>query len=58
VVEDSWDTCLGHGGHARGAILIVVSWLILEKPPIATDGGFCLVWASKLDGGGSSGNWW
>jgi hypothetical protein len=40
AVEDWQDTCPGRGGCTRGAILVVVWWLILEKPPNATDDGF------------------
>jgi hypothetical protein len=29
VIEDWWDTCLGRGGRARGAILTAVWWFVL-----------------------------
>jgi hypothetical protein len=45
-------------GDTHGAIITVVWWLILGNPPCAADGGFCRVWASKLGGDGSKGNWW
>jgi hypothetical protein len=46
------------GGRARGAVLTAGLVVWASKPPSATDGWFCLVWASKLGGGGSGGNRW
>jgi hypothetical protein len=40
VVKDRRDTCPGRGGRTCGALLTAVWWLILEKPPSATDDGF------------------
>jgi hypothetical protein len=37
-------------------LLAVVWWLILEKPPSATEGGFSIEFSLKLGGGGSVGN--
>jgi hypothetical protein len=43
-------------GCARGAILKVVGWLNLKRPPSATDDGFLIGFGSKLGGGGTTGN--
>jgi hypothetical protein len=40
TVENWWYTCSGRGGRTCGALLKMVWWLILEKPPSATDRGF------------------
>jgi hypothetical protein len=40
AVVDWRDICPGRGGHACGALLAVVWWLILGKPPNTTDDGF------------------
>lgn len=39
-------------GHARGAILMVVWWLILEKPPYAIHEGFSTEFGLKTR------RWW
>jgi hypothetical protein len=44
------------GGRAWGAVLMTSLVVRASKPPNTLDGGFCWVWASKLDGGGSRGN--
>jgi hypothetical protein len=56
AVEDWQDTCPRRGGRTRGALFTVVMVVEPRKPPSATGGGFCWVWAAKLSGGGSGGN--
>jgi hypothetical protein len=47
AVEDWRDTCLGHGGRARGAILAMVWRLNLKTPPSATDDEFLIEFGLK-----------
>jgi hypothetical protein len=58
TVEDWRDTRPQRGGCARGAILMVVWWLILGKPPHAAATDFAKFGPQKLSGGGSRGNQW
>jgi hypothetical protein len=51
AVEDCRDTCPGHGGHAWGAILTVVWWLILKNPPSTMDIRFLTEFGLKT-------KWW
>jgi hypothetical protein len=49
------ETCVQGVRDEHSAILMAV-WA--SKPPNATDGGFCLVYASKLSNSGLGGNRW
>jgi hypothetical protein len=40
VVEDWWDTCLGHVGHAHGAIFTAVWWFGPQNQPALWMVGF------------------
>jgi hypothetical protein len=51
----------GRGGRARGAVLMAGLVVWASKPPSATYGGFCGVWASELVAAvpeGTSGDTW
>jgi hypothetical protein len=54
MVEDWRVTCPGHGGHARGAILMMVSH---ENHPAVLMAGVRLGLASKPSGGSFGANW-